>query len=55
MLDELIELFESAAIEQKAAAKDKADNIASDVEKGQGMRRLSMERMTESAKKKKWK
>ena len=52
MLDELIEMFESAAIEQKAAAKDKADKIASDVEKGQEMRRLSMERMKESAKRK---
>ena len=52
MLDELIELVESAAIEQKAAAKDRADKIASDAEKGQEMRRLSMERMKESAKRK---
>ena len=52
MLDELIDLFESAAIEQKAAAKDKADKIASEVEKGQEMRRLSMERMKESTKRK---
>ena len=52
VLDELIEMFESAAIEQKAAAKDKADKIASDVEKGQEMRRLSMERMNKSAKRK---
>ena len=51
MLDELIEMFESAAIEQKAAAKNKVDKIASGVEKGQEMRRLSME-MKESTKRK---
>ena len=52
MLHELIELFESTAIEQKAAAKDKGDKIAADAEKGQEMRRLSMERRKESAKRK---
>ena len=50
MIDELIELFESAVIEEKAAAKDKTGKIASDVEKGQETSRVSRESISESAK-----
>eukprot|EP00794_Sanderia_malayensis_P001974 gene1974-2243_t len=52
MLDELIELFESAAQEQSVAAKEKANKVAGDIEKGQEMRRLSMESRGESVKRK---
>eukprot|EP00794_Sanderia_malayensis_P001523 gene1523-1684_t len=52
MLDELIELFESAAEEQIVAAKEKANKVAGDIEMGQEMRRLSMESRGESVKRK---
>eukprot|EP00794_Sanderia_malayensis_P017162 gene17162-18884_t len=52
LLDELIELFESAAQEQSVAAKEKANKVAGDIEKGQEMGRLSMESRGESVKRK---
>eukprot|EP00795_Rhopilema_esculentum_P005672 gene5672-10912_t len=52
LLDELIELFETANLEQVNSAKEKANKVALDAEKGLEMRRLSMESMGESAKRK---
>ena len=48
-------MFESAAIEQKAAAKDKADKIASDVEKGQENETIEYGKDERICRKKKWK
>eukprot|EP00795_Rhopilema_esculentum_P005671 gene5670-10911_t len=52
LLDELIELFETASLEQANSAKEKTNEVALDAEKGLEMRRLSMESMGESAKRK---
>eukprot|EP00794_Sanderia_malayensis_P013443 gene13443-14826_t len=52
LLDELIELFDTATQEQKAAQKEKADKAALDAEKGLEMRRRSLESMGESVKRK---
>ena len=50
LLNELIELFETDNLEQANSAKEKANKVALDAEKGLEMRRMSMERMRESAK-----
>ena len=52
LLDELIELFGTENLLYKVAAKDKADKATLDAEKGIEMRRMSLERMEESAKRK---
>ena len=52
LLDELIELFETANLEHKTAAKEKSDKANLDVEKGREMRRMSLESMGESSKRK---
>ena len=52
LLDELIEVFETATLEQATAAKEKSDKAALDAEKGLEMRRMSMESMGESSKRK---
>ena len=51
-MDELIEVFETATLEQATAAKEKSDKAALDAEKGLEMRRMSMESMGESSKRK---
>ena len=50
LLDELIELFERDNLEQANSAKEKANKVALDAEKGLEMRRMSMESTRESAK-----
>ena len=52
MLDELISLFESAAIDQKAADKEKSDKAAADIAKAQDMRQQSLETFAETRKRK---
>ena len=51
-MDELIEVFETATLEQATAVKEKSDKAALDAEKGLEMRRMSMESMGESSKRK---
>ena len=50
LLEELIELFETANLEQETIAKQRADKMALNAEKGLEMRRMSMETMGESSK-----
>ena len=50
MIDELIGLFESAAIDQKAADKEKTDKAAADIAKAQDMRQQSLETFAETRK-----
>ena len=51
MIDELIGLFESAAIDQKAADKEKTDKAAADIAKAQDMGQQSSETFAETRKK----
>ena len=50
LLDELIELFQTANLEHENVTKQKADKAAINAEKGLEMRRMSMETMGESSK-----
>ena len=50
LLDELIELFQTANLERGNSAKTSADRAALDAERGLDMRRMSMETMGESSK-----
>ena len=52
MIDELIDLFESAAIDQKAADKEKTDKAAADIAKARDMRLQSLETFAETRKRK---
>ena len=52
MIDELIGLFESAAIDQKAADKEKTDKAAADIAKARDMRQQSLETFGETRKRK---
>ena len=52
MIDKLIGLFESAAIDQKAADKEKTDKAAADIAKAQDMRQQSLETFAETRKQK---
>ena len=50
LLDELIELFQTANLERETVTKQRADKAALNAEKGLEMRRMSMETMGESSK-----
>ncbi len=51
-MDEIIEIIESANLEHKYAAKEKVDNASLEAQKGLEMRRMSVESMRESTKRK---
>ena len=51
-MDQQIELFETAILEQANSSKQKANKVALDAGKGREMRRLSMGSMGESANRK---
>eukprot|EP00112_Aurelia_sp_Birch-Aquarium-sp1_P020591 Seg5341.1 transcript_id=Seg5341.1/GoldUCD/mRNA.D3Y31 product="hypothetical protein" protein_id=Seg5341.1/GoldUCD/D3Y31 len=52
MIEELIDLFESAAVDQKAADKEKTDRAAADIAKARDMRLQSLETFAETRKRK---
>ena len=52
MIDELIDLFESAAIDQKAAVRENSDKAAADIAKARNMRLQSLETFAETRKRK---
>ena len=52
MMDELVELFETAASDQQAAVQEKKEKLAADMAKAQEMRQQSLGTMGESRKRK---
>ena len=52
MIDELIDLFESAAVDQKAADRENSDKAAADIAKARNMRLQSLETFAETRKRK---
>ena len=54
MTDELVDLFESAAIDQKVADREKTDKAAADIAKAWDMRLESLETFAETRKRKMW-